>query len=81
MVNAKILEVFSLIYYLLVENDVLFSNDAGILGKRDPSAPIRSRTQDPPTTSSDAPPPSHRRSAGAKAIKLGSWHDKHPAYC
>ena len=44
------------------------------------SAPIRSRTEDLPITSSDALPLSYRRLVGAKAIKLGSW-DKHPAYC
>ena len=38
--------------------------------KGNPSAPIRSRTQDLPTTSSDALPLSYRRLAGAKAIKL-----------
>ena len=40
--------------------------------KRNPSAPLRSRTQDLPITSSDALPLSYRRLVGAKAIKLGS---------
>ena len=48
--------------------------------KEIPSAPIRSRTEDLPITSSDALPLSYRRLVGAKAIKLGLW-DKHPAYC
>ena len=63
-----------------IENDVLFSNDAGILGKEIPSSPNRSRTYDLPITSSDALPLSYRRLVRAKAIKLVSW-DKHPAYC
>ena len=45
-----------------------------------PSAPIRSRTEDLPITSSDALPLSYRRLVGGKVIKLGS-RDKHPAYC
>ena len=62
-------------------NDVLFSNDTGILGKKEiPSSPNGSRTYDLPITSSDALPLSYRRLEGVKAIKLGSW-DKHPAYC
>ena len=48
--------------------------------KQIPSSPNRSRTNDLPITSSEAPPLSYRRLVGAKAIKLGSW-DKHPAYC
>ena len=64
----------------MYENDVLISNDTGILGKEIPSSPNRSRTYDLPITSSDALPLSYRRLVGAKVIKLGSW-DKHPAYC
>ena len=37
-----------------------------------PSAPIRSRTEDLPITSLDALPLSHRRLVGTKTIKLGS---------
>ena len=49
--------------------------------KRNPSAPIWSRTNKTfPITSLDALPLGYRRLVGAKAIKLGSW-DKHPAYC
>ena len=48
--------------------------------KEIPSSPNRSRTYDPPITSSDALPLSYRRLVWAKAIKQGSW-DKHPAYC
>ena len=62
-----------------IENDVLFSNDTGILGKRnseysqqESSTPNRSRTYDLPITSSDALPLSYRRLVGAKAIELGS---------
>ena len=40
--------------------------------EKSPSAPVRSRTQDLPITSSDALPLSYRRLVGAKAIKLGS---------
>ena len=43
------------------------------------NAPVRSRTEDLPITSSDALPLSYRRLVGAEAIKLGSW-DKHPVY-
>ena len=42
-----------LTYFKKIENDVLFSNDTGILGKRNPSSPNRSRTYDLPITSSD----------------------------
>ena len=48
--------------------------------KRNPGAPIRSRTYDISITTSDALPLSYRSLVRAKAIKLGSW-DKHPAYC
>ena len=63
-----------------IENDVLFQKVTQAYSEKNPSAPIRSRTQDLPITSSDALPLSYRRLVGAKAIKLGSW-DKHPAYC
>ena len=63
------------------ENDVLFRKVTQAYSeKRNPSAPIKSRTKDLPITSSDALPLSYRRLVGTKAIKLGSW-DKHPAYC
>ena len=42
--------------------------DTGILGKKNLSAPVRSRTQDLPITSLDALPLSYRRLVGAKAI-------------
>ena len=44
-------------------------SNTGILGKNQ-SAPIRSRTQDLPITSSDALPLSYRRLVGAEAVKL-----------
>ena len=50
-----------------------YSVMTGILGKRNPSSPNRSRTFDLPITSSDAQPLSYRRLVGAKAIKPGSW--------
>ena len=56
---------------LILENDVLFSNDTGILGKGNSECFYQ--------LGSDALPLSYRRIVGAKAIKLGSW-DKHPAY-
>ena len=62
------------------ENDVLFLKVTQAYSEKNPSAPIRSRTQDLPITSSDALLLSYRRLVGAKAIKLGSW-DKYPAYC
>ena len=55
------------------ENDVLFQKVTQAYSeKRNPSAPIRSRTLDLPITSSDALPLSYRRLVGAKSIKLGS---------
>ena len=57
---------------------MLFSNDTGILGKRNSEFSNRSGTYDLPITSSDALPLSYRRLVGGKAIKLGSW-DKHTA--
>ena len=58
---------------LYFQNDVLFSNDTGILGKKILSSPKRSRTYDLPITSSDALPLSYRRLMGAKAIKLAVY--------
>ena len=51
------------------------------LEKGNLSAPIRSQTHDLPISSSEALPLSYRRVVGAKAIKLGSNCDTHPAYC
>ena len=52
-------------------------SDTGILGKN-PSTPIRSRTQGLSIASWDALPLCYRRLVGAKAIELGSWDpDKH----
>ena len=59
------------------ENDVLFSNDTGILRKRNSEFSQQESNLRPPITSSDALPLSYRRLVGAEAIKLGSW-DKHP---
>ena len=61
--------------YIASENDVLFSNDTGMLGKRNSAFPQQvSQTYDLPITSSDTLPLSYRRLVGAKAIKLGSNH-------
>ena len=66
---------------IIRENDVLFSNDTGTLGKRNSEfSQQESNLRPSDSTSSDALPLSYRRLVGAKAIKLGSW-DKHPAYC
>ena len=55
------------------ENDVLLQRVTQACSeKRNPSAPIRSRTKDLPITSSDALPLSYRRLVRATAIKLGS---------
>ena len=50
------------------ENDVLFSNDTGKLGKRNSECSYQE--SDLSITGSDALPLSYRRLAGAKAIKL-----------
>ena len=52
-------------------------SDKGILGKRNPSSPNRSRTYDLPISSSNALPLSYRRLVGASL--LGS-RDKRPEY-
>ena len=62
------------------KNDVLFQKVTQAYSeKRNPSAPIRSRTEVLRITSSDALLLSYRGLVGARVIKLGSW-DKHPAH-
>ena len=68
----------------IYENDVVFSNDTGKLGKRNSEFSYQELnlrlSAGLPITNLDALPLSYRRLVGAKAIKQGSW-DKHPAYC
>ena len=78
MAGAKVLIVSVFFTINCLENDVLFKNDTGKLGKRNSECFYQESNLSLPFTSSDALPLSYRRLMGA--LKLGSW-DKHPAYC